>query len=68
MSELSQVVDALEFKLKKLVDKLQTLQGTNNELMTRLEEMEEKLKNSSKMMAFWSIFRVCFTQLLCRQN
>lgn len=44
MSELSQVVDALEFKLKKLADKLQTLQASNDDMAKELERMKEEYR------------------------
>lgn len=48
MSELNQIIDSIEIKFAKLIQKLSTLESSNNDLEKRLLRAEEALKEKEK--------------------
>ncbi len=48
MSELNQIIDSIEIKFAKLIQKLNTLETSNNDLEKRLLRAEEALKEKEK--------------------
>ncbi|SFJ37620.1 hypothetical protein [Myroides guanonis] len=48
MSELNQIIDSIEIKFAKLIQKLSALESSNNDLKKRLLRTEETLKEKEK--------------------
>lgn len=48
MSELNQIIDSIEVKFTKLMQKLDTLETSNNDLKTRLSKTEQILEQKTK--------------------
>lgn len=48
MSELNQIIDSIEIKFAKLIQKLNTLESSNNDLEKRLLRAEEAFKEKDK--------------------
>ncbi len=48
MSELNQIIDSIEIKFAKLIQKLNTLESSNNDLEKRLLRAEEAFKEKEK--------------------
>ena len=48
MSELNQIIDSIEVKFTKLMQKLDTLEASNNDLKTRLSKTEQILEQKTK--------------------
>lgn len=48
MSELNQIIDSIEIKFAKLIQKLSALESSNNDLEKRLLRTEETLKEKEK--------------------
>lgn len=49
MSEIVEIIDALEIKIIKFVNKIQTLQKKNQELQINLEQTTINFENQSKI-------------------
>lgn len=48
MSELNQIIDSIEIKFAKLIQKLNALESSNNDLEKKLLRTEETLKEKEK--------------------
>lgn len=48
MSELNQIIDSIEVKFAKLIQKLDTLEASNNDLKTKLSKTEHILQQKVK--------------------